>query len=243
VPPTRFAILGQSLTTDIWDGTRLTLAVRESATMPNTTNGSMILAFQNASGMNNAGKLAMTSGSSAPQFLVAPALALQPNIVISNWMGNNLNLTNISVNTNTPIWIQAYGPGLGPAPASLPNNGDAVEVSVGQALQAVTLPQYMQLTFNANSNGLCLFAFIGGPPVGGNNAYAIALNSTSGNTGPDTGTPAPPGYFATAEGNSYSYEFNWGTSVLFVAYFGSGGVVPKGLAEVLALPTVSLQPL
>ena len=77
----------------------------------------------------------------------------------------------------------------------------------------------------------------------GNNAYAIALNSLSGNTGPGTGTPAPPGYFATAGGNSYSYEFNWGTSVLFVAYFGSGGVVPRGLADVLAQPTVTLQPI
>ena len=211
--------------------------------MPQTPDGSMIFAFQNASRMNNAGKLAMTSGGGAPQFLVAPALALQPKIVISNWMGNNLNLTNISVNTNTPIWIQAYGPGLGPEPASLPTNGDPVQMTVGLALQAVTVPQYMQLTFNANSSGLCLFAFIGGQPdIGGNNAYAIALNSPSGNTGPGTGTPAPPGYFATAAGNSYSYEFNWGTSVLFVAYFGSGGVVPRGLADVLALPTVTLQP-
>ena len=129
MPPTRFAILGQSLATDVWDGTRLTLAVREGATMPQTPDGSMIFAFQNASRMNNAGKLAMTSGGGAPQFLVAPALALQPNIVISNWMGNNLNLTNISVNTNTPIWIQAYGPGLGPEPASLPNTGDAVQMT------------------------------------------------------------------------------------------------------------------
>jgi hypothetical protein len=241
VPPSRFAILGQSLALEAWDGTRLTLAKSQGATMSVTPDGSMILAFQNASRMNSVGKLAMTSGATAPQILVAPALALQPQIVISNWKGNNLNLTNISV-TDTPIWIQAYGPGLGPVPAPLPNDGTAVQVTVGLALQGVTVPQYMQLGFNANSGGLCLFAFIGGTPdTSGNNAYAIALNSPAGDTGPTTSTPAPPGYFATAAGNTYSYEFNWGTSVLFVAYFGSGGIVPRGFTDVLALPTVTLQ--
>ncbi|MER9683204.1 hypothetical protein NKJ50_28100 [Mesorhizobium sp. M0115] len=147
--------------------------------------------------------------------------------------GNNLNLTNVSVNTNTPIWIAVYGPGMGAAPTPLPTTGDAGPVAVDTTLKAATLPQYMQLGFQANSAGLCLFAFIGGPQdTKGNNAYAIALNSQYGDTGPGHPTAAPAGYYATAGGNSYTFEFNWGTSVLFVADFGSGSVLSNTQEEV-----------
>jgi hypothetical protein len=244
MPPSNFNILGQSLANGNWDGSPVELAVRDSVAMPQTSDGSMIVAFQNASEMNNAGKLAMTSGSSPPRFLIAPALALQPTILINNWQANNLNLTNISVNTNTPIWIAAYGPGMGSPPTPLPTTGDAVTVAVDSTLKAVTLPQYMQLGFHANSAGLCLFAFIGGPQdTKGNNAYTIALNSQYGDTGPGHATPAPAGYYATVGGNNYTFEFNWGSSVLSVAYFGSGSVV-SGIPKVVgAAPTVTLQAL
>ncbi|GLS22427.1 hypothetical protein GCM10007874_54450 [Labrys miyagiensis] len=201
----------------------------------------MILAFQNISEMNNAGKLALTSGSSQPQFLLAPALALQPTILINNWQANNLNLANISANTNTPIWIAAFGPGLGSPPQSLPTTGDAVPVTLYTTLKATTVPSFMQLGFQANSGGLCLFAFIGGPQdAHGNNAYAIALNSQYGNTGPGYATPAPAGYYATTSGNSYSYDFNWGSSLLFVYYFGSGSVVTDIPKARVTAPTVTL---
>lgn len=243
MPPERFAILGQSLAADNWNGAPLTLAVHDSAIMPQTPDGSMILAFQNASTMNNAGKLALTSGGGQPQFLPVPALLQQPSVIINNWQANNLNLTNVSLNANTPIWIGAYGPGLGAPPTPLPTTGAAVEVADREALQAVTLPQYMQLGFQANSNGLCLFAFIGGlPDSSGNNAYAVALNSPFGDTGPGTAKSPPAGYYATTGGNSYAYEFNWGTAVLFIAYLGSGFIVPDKLAGIVA-PTVTLQAL
>lgn len=241
MPPERFAILGQSLAVDNWNGAPLTLAVHDSAIMPQTTDGSMILAFQNASTMNNAGKLALTSGGGQPQFLLVPALLQQPSVMISNWHANNLNLTNISVAANTPIWIEAYGPGMpGQTPAPLPI-GTPVPVAVGGTLQTVTSPRNMQLCFQAQT--LSLFAIIGGPAdINGNNAYAVAVNSSSGDTGPGTGNPAPQGYYGTAGGNNYSFEFNWGSSVLFVASFGSGTIVPDKLAGTTA-PTVMLQAL
>jgi len=242
MPPSNFSILGQSVATPNWNGSPMTLAWRDSATMQQTSDGSMILAFQNTSEMNNAGKLGITSGSSQPQFLLAPALALQPTILINNWQANNLNLTNVSVNTNTPIWIAAFGPGIGAAPAPLPNDGTAAPVAVNDALKGVTKPAYMQLGFQANSADLCLFAIIGGPQdAKGNNAYAVALNSQYGNTGPDYTTPAPAGYYATTGGNSYTFEFNWGSSVLFVYYFGSGAVI-SGIPKLMdTAPTVTLQ--
>ncbi|MEP6567148.1 MAG: hypothetical protein ABJB10_18600, partial [Mesorhizobium sp.] len=62
-----------------------------------------------------------------------------------------------------------------------------------------------------------MFAILGGPQdASGNNAYVVALNSQYGDTGPGTANPAPAGYYATAKGNNYSYEFNWASALLFV---------------------------
>jgi hypothetical protein len=171
--------------------------------------------------------------------LFSPALILQPQVLIQNWGGNNLNVTNISLNPETPIAIEAYGPGIGP-PTPLPI-GTPVNVSAGGTLQGVTNPNWTQLRLTFHSGQLALFGIIGGPPdASGNNAYVVALNSPSGDTGPNTGKPAPPGYYATAAGNAWSSEFKWGTAVIFIAYFGSGSVVvPMMLAEG-PTPTVEL---
>ena len=241
MPPSNFNILGQSVVDPNWLGLPLTLGMRDSATMQQTSDGPMILAYRNTSGMNNAGKLALTSGGSQPQFLSAPALALQPTILINNWRANNLMLTNASLNTTTTIWIAAFGPDVGSPPQPLQADGAAVPVALYTALQATTNPRWMQLGFQANSGDLCLFAFIGGPPdASGNNAYAIALNSPCGNTGPGTAKAAPPGYYATAGGNNYSYEFNWGSYLLYVYYFGSGSVLADIPKAGDPAPTVTL---
>jgi len=214
----KFNILGANQSNANWDGSPITLAYRESAAMPQTTNGSMILAYQNTSTMNNAGKLALTSGGSQPTFLIAPALLSQPSILVSNWQANNLSLTNLSVATATPIWIEAFGPGLpGQKPVALVIN-TALTMKPGAIAQGTSTPNWMQLTLGTDTGQLIVVAVVGGPPdASGNNAYAIALNSPSGNTGPGTPTPAPQGYYATTGGNNYSFEFNWGSSVVYVA--------------------------
>jgi hypothetical protein len=85
----------------------------------------------------------------------------------------------------------------------------------------------MQLIFTSNTANLTLVSVIGGPAdASGNNAYVIALNSPSGNTGPGNGVPAPQGYYATAGGNSYSLEFNWGSSVVYVANMSPSTAAP-----------------
>ena len=239
MPPSPFKILGQSVVEPNWLGMPMTLAKGDSATMQHTSNGSMILAYQNTSSMNNAGKLGLTSGGSQPQFLPAQALVLQPTILINNWQANNLTLTNASVAPNTPIWIAAFGPGLGSPPLILQADGKPVPVTLYTALRATSLPNWMQLGFQASSGGLSVFAIIGGPQVNGNNAYVIALNSQC-DTGPGTATPAPPGYYATTRSNNYSYEFRWGSSLLFVYYFGSGTVLADILKAGDAAPTVAL---
>ncbi|MFD2058371.1 hypothetical protein ACFSQT_36390 [Mesorhizobium calcicola] len=231
----KFEILGANASNANWDGSPLTLSYRESAAMPQTTNGSMIFAYQNTAALNNAGKLALTSGGSQPTILNVPALLSQPSILVNNWQANNLGVTNISVATATPIWIEAFGPGLpGQKPVPLAIN-TALTLKPGAIAQGTSTPNWMQLTLGTNTGQLVVVAVVGGPQdASGNNAYAVALNSASGNTGPGTPTPAPQGYYATTGGNNYSFEFNWGSSVVYVANL-SPSTASSLTAELLSL--------
>jgi len=187
--------------------------------MPQTPNGSMVFAYQNNTTMTNQGTLSLTSGGGAPQFLPVPALANQPSILINNWQANNLSVTNVSpTGTNTPIWIEAIGPGLpGLTPVNLPVDGTTVGLVTYQAAQGTALPRYMQLILQANSGSLTIFSVIGGPTdASGNNAYVMSVNAVA-NTGPGTGVQPPAGYYATTTSNYFTYQFNWGSSAIFVA--------------------------
>lgn len=213
--------------------------------MTPTPDGSMMFAFQNMSEQNNEGKLALTSGGGPPAIYTSPALLVQPRVLVGNWQGNSLTITNISTVQNTPIGIEAFGPGIGTPPQPL-LIGEPVSVAPSGTLKGMTNPNWMQLGFQFNASQLAVFGFIGGPvDATGNNAYVVAVNSPCGDTGPGTGKPAPPGYFATAGGNNFSYEFNWGASVLFVAYFGSAVVLPPAKTMTMIVkaevqPTVTL---
>jgi hypothetical protein len=212
-----FAVVGLNTVTDTWDGSPLVLQVNQSVTMPQTPNGSVVFAYQNQATQNNSGDLIITSGGGAPIPLTAPALTNQTSILTQNWKGNNLTVTNVSVNNNTPIRIQAVGPGMpGTTPLTLPI-GTPLSLSPGETAQTNALPQYMQLNFQNTNGMLAIFVLIGGPPdSSGNNAYVISVNAGS-NTGPPSSQPAPTGYYATTTNNSYVYTFNWGSSVVFVA--------------------------
>jgi hypothetical protein len=75
----------------------------------------------------------------------------------------------------------------------------------------------MQLVFQANTGNLTVFGLIGGPASAtGNNAYVISVNDQS-NTGPNTGYPPPPNYYATTTGTYYNFQFNWSSSTIFIA--------------------------
>ena len=231
----KFEILGANQSNANWDGSPTTLAYRESAAMPQTTNGSMIFAYQNTASLNNLGKLALTSGGSQPTILNVPALLSQPSILVNNWQANNLGVTNISVATATPIWIEAFGPGLpGQKPVALAIS-TPLTLKPGGIAQGTSTPNWMQLTLGTNTGQLIVVAVVGGPQdASGNNAYAVALNSASGNTGPGTGTAAPQGYYATTGGNNYSFEFNWGSSVVYGANL-SPSTASSLTAELLSL--------
>ncbi len=205
----KFRILGQNVTNPAWTGSGQTLNYHDSVIMPQTSNGSMVLGYWNLSKQNNGGELTLVSAG-APQPLDVPAGALMPSILVQNWNGNSLTLTNTSGNTATPIRVEAFGPGIpGVIVQSLSVNANPIQLSTLQAAQGQAPPNYAQLVLSNNNNNLSIIALIGGlPDSSGNNAYVFALNYQ--------GPPSPRGYTKVTPGNSLTYQFSWNTSV-FVA--------------------------
>lgn len=203
-----------------WTGAPTTLAQYDQAQLAQTTNGSLVFGYQNQATQNNAGLLNLTSAGSPITSLQAPALLGRPQFYTNNWQANNLNVTNLSSNSNTPIWIAAIGPGLpGVNPSTLTANAPAVTLAVWAAAQGILQSNNNILQLQTSASTLAVFAVVGGPnDATGNNAYVIAVNdSIDGNTGPGTGKPAPQGYYATTTSNSYSFPASWPGATVFVA--------------------------
>jgi hypothetical protein len=212
-----FQLIDRNMVDSSWNGIGTTIAVNQSLGMPQTPNGTTIFGWVNQATLNNEGNLSLTSGGNPPTFLVAPALSAQPGIFMNNWQANNLNVTNISPNANTPIWVCLYGPGIpGQSSMTLKTDGTQLGLATGQSAVATALPQNMRLLMSGTSPKLCIFAIVGGPPdSSGNNGYVIAVNASA-NTGPNTGAAPPPGYYATTTGNAYPFIFSWGSSKVYV---------------------------
>lgn len=191
-----------------WNGEPLTLGRHDAVTMPQTPNSSTVLVWRNDATQGNDGQLALTSGGGPPEILNAPALTGVPSFLARNWQANYLTITNISVTSDTPIWIQMFGPGLTgeqpkPLTIGVPTPLDPLQTAQGRT------DNFMQLALESNTGDLTTIAVLGGPADSqGNNAYLFALNYA--------GTP-PPGYTAVTTGNTLTYEFNWGTALIFVA--------------------------
>ena len=207
--PMKFAVIGAQVSTPNWTGAPLTLAWHDSAAMPQTPNGSTVLAWQNSATQNNDGTLALTSAS-APQFLDAPQGALLPSVLVKSFASNSLNLTNLSANKATPIWIEMFGPGIPGAPTPTPVTPGAAPISLasGGTASGKAPPNYAQLILQSNTNNLTIVSLIGGPNVNGTNGYVFALNYA--------GPPNPAGYTQTSAGNTITYQFYW-TTTFFIA--------------------------
>lgn len=213
-----YVIIDQRSVAPAWDGARLTLAPNQNANMPQTVNGTMVITYQNMSAQNNQGDIALTSGGSTPRFYTVPAGANQPSLLIDNWKANNLSITNISPNTETPIAIEAIGPGLpGTIPLPIAVGPPGRALAPGQTGQSTAAAQWMQLVLQCNAATTAIIALIGGPPdSAGQNGYLFALNFPT-NSGPGTGVTPPSGYYATTTANTYTFQFNWGSAALFLA--------------------------
>lgn len=229
-----FEILGKNNVNSNWNGAPLKLEVNDHVDLPQTPAGSMIFTWENVAKQNNLGQLMVTSGGDPPVPKRADANANRPEIWIHNWNANNLGVTNVSANSETPIRIQAVGVGIpGTRPEKLrigktttlkPGSGK----KPGQSALGDTSPSYMQLVIRCPSSTQSVVAFIGGPQdKSGNNGYAVIVNADE-NTGPksDPHKDPPPGYYATTTSNQYTHELNAHGGTLFVVNLSAETATP-----------------
>jgi hypothetical protein len=220
-----FTVINRGTNDAAWDGSPVTLHPDQSILMAATPDGTSVLAYLNGATQNSPATLALTVGPSAPVFLTAPALVGLPTILLKNWKGAALGVTNVTPpHIQAPVNVQLINPAL-PwlTPATLAENADAMPLGPGQAARGTTLPSWMQLILQAGTSGPAVFVIIGGPPdSSGNNAYVVALNAAQ-ETGPGTGQTPPAGYLATTIGSVYTYQLNWGAAAVFVANVSGGG--------------------
>jgi len=208
----RFQIIGRQVVNLQWDGSPVTLNQNDGVSMPQAPNGPTVLGWQNFALQNNDGTLIVTSGTTVYPSLDAPPGANAPSVWINNFGGQNVAVTNFSVQAATPIWVEMYGQGIpGVFPTPLPV-GQPVQLSSGEPAQGQAQPTLLMLQLTASPGNTTAVALIGGPTdAGGNNAYLFGLNM-----------PPTPGYTKTTLGNSLSFgPFNWGSSTIFVVNMSS----------------------
>jgi len=205
----QFLVLGVNVTAADWDGSPTTLAWHESAAMPQTVDGSMIVAWLNIAEQNNDGTLAMSSAAGQPEFHDAPAGTTVPSTIARNWKGQNLKLTNVSGNNTTPISVQAYGPGLpGTTQALLKARAEPLSMAPGFTAKVRAPPRLTQLIMQADSGDLAIVALLGGPPdSSGNNAFIFGINFAD---------PKPDIYTSVTTGNTATFSFRWTTRIFVV---------------------------
>jgi len=227
--------------TEDWNGRPLTLQPYGQAAMANTPNGSMIFAWRNKAGKNNDGSLMLGSGAAPTKSLPAPAGLDAPSIFVNNWQANNLTVTNFSPNPDTPIEIQAYGPGMPGQDEGPLEPGKPTKVHLNQMLVASLTGGSRQLVFTRADGYVGLFGLIGGPLVyknnppadddPGNNAYVFAVNF------PKDENPA--GYTGTTPGNRYVHTIKDWNSKIYVFYFDAARLLAQrpGDATVFLAPS------
>jgi hypothetical protein len=211
---------GITMATAAWTGTPTVLKVNDQVTMPQTPNGTVIVSAINQATLNNQGEASITSGGSQVESLELPALATAPTAYAHNYGASNLAITNTSAQDNTPIQVQAVGPGIpGVTPKPLVIL-TPLTVGFGEVAQGGTNPQNMQLKIQNNTSTTSVVGVIGGPAdASGSNGKIIAVNWPA-------GTPVPPEYFAVSNNNTYTLNFNWNGQQIFVGNLSSSNAAP-----------------
>jgi len=208
-----------------WNGSPTTLnappAPDSSVNMPQTSNGSMIVTAINKATQNNSGTITISTGGSGTTPPDLPPQATAPWVEVQNFQANNLQISNISTASATPVMVQAIGPGIpGVTPKTISIGSGEVTLGFGEVAQGGTNPQRMILRIQNTTSTLSVVGVIGGPNDStGNNGIVIGLNATQ-NTGPGGATP-PEGYYATTTSNTYNLNFNWNGAGIFVGNLSS----------------------
>ncbi len=195
-----FNIIDQNLAD--WNGSPTTLKEKEGVKMPQTPVGDIFVTFFNKADKNDEGRIALTSGGSDPLIIPVEPLMNAPQIMIQNFEGNNLNLTNISV-TPVPIEVEAWGPGFTRADP-LPDDGKWYPLPVYTSRSTKSLPQFQMLSMRALGQYTVFGVFIGSTP----SVYCV--------NAPDDAKVPVKDYTKVTRNNSYSLTNNWLGKTLWV---------------------------
>lgn len=208
-----------------WDGSPLVLMPQQTGVV-GTPNGSVIFTYENLAAQNNAGLISVQTGGSSA-VLPVPAQQHQPSFLVKNFGSQLLTVKNTSIATETPIRVQEVGTGIpGTKPATIPIDGTIVHLAPGATASTAAVPRLMQITFSNAAGNTTDVVVIGGPTdAGGNNGYAIELNSTQ-SSGPPSGNPATAPFNATTTDNFFVMPFRWGSSTVFVANLSADNAGP-----------------
>jgi hypothetical protein len=180
-----------------WDGSGTDLAVNAGVTLNPTANGNMVLAGYNVDTQNNAGQAFYTWGSNGYP-LDLPALQNAPVILVQDFGGNGLTVTNISAQAT--IWVAAYGPGVGPDPQPLPADGVSYSLPPYQARSTVSSGGWQRLVLQADQGYTVFVLFVG------NEVTTICVNAPTSVCGYDVSTPD----------NSYQLTQSFGGQTVWV---------------------------
>lgn len=180
-----------------WDGSGTDLAVNAGVTLDPTANGNMVLAGYNIDTQNNAGQAFYSWGANGDT-LDLPALQNAPVILVQDFGGNALTVTNIS--QQAPIWVAAYGPGVGPDPQPLPADGVSYSLPPFQARSTVSSGGWQRLVLSATQGYTVFVLFVG------NDVTTICVNAAHSVCGYDVCTPD----------NSYPLTKNFGGQTIWV---------------------------
>jgi len=195
-----FKIIDRNL--EQWNGSPKSLNQHEGVTMPQTPVGDLIVTFFNQAEKNDEGKISLTTGGSRPEIITVEPLMNAPQIMIRNFDGNNLNLTNIS-STEVPIQVTAWGPGFG-KPDSLPDDGEWNDLPVYTSRTTKSNPNYMRLGMRALGQYTVFGVFIGSTP----SLYCV--------NAPDQSKVPVKEYTEVTSNNTKSLIENWLGKTLWV---------------------------
>jgi len=174
-----------------WDGAAKKLEVNQGVTLNPTPKGDLVVAVQNLSTMADLGEVALTSGNKRPEFLKVPALTNAPLIVIRNYDGNHLRITNVS--EHAPIQVAAYAPCYGGTSQPLPDDGKFRPLKLYRIRTGPTKNNYMQLTMKASAYTV-LVTFFGAEVT----VYCLAAPS-----------PPPESCIKSTTNNRETITSNW----------------------------------
>lgn len=181
-----------------WDGSRSKLEVNQRVILNPTPKGDLVVAVQNLSKMADMGKVALTSGSDPPEFLEVPALTNAPVVVIRNYGGNRLVVTNVS--ERAPVQVTAYAPCYGGTSQPLPDDGLFWPLDPYSIRTGPTENNYMQLTMKAAVYTVFV-TFFGADPI----VYCLAAPS-----------PPPESCMQSTPNNRYTVNGNWQEACIYM---------------------------